>query len=307
MCLGYRTGDFRPVWDWLAATGHLPAGLTFGQFRSVCEAKRAYWFLWDEPLKVPPMFQLRLLLSDCRTAVSGAAGTGSAGDQPDQDGSRTDLLPFTTAGRAEERKLRLYACACCRRVWDRLALDCRRAVEAAEAYADGHISMRELADGWRMAGKLEGMRRLIATPESEQAVLAGRISALRYYQLTEQVHRVAAPVFTAEDAAAVAEDLLPWRGVSLDNEEVTAAHAHFYRDVFGESDQPVAFDSAWRTPAVQALARSMYDGRDFARMPDLADALEATGCGDAALLGHCRADLAHVRGCWALDVVLGNP
>lgn len=37
-----------------------------------------------------------------------------------------------------ERALRLYACACCRAIWDILPNDeCRHAVEAAEQYADG--------------------------------------------------------------------------------------------------------------------------------------------------------------------------
>ena len=36
----------------------------------------------------------------------------------------------------------------------------------------------------------------------------------------------------------------------------------------------------------------------------LADALEDAGCADAQVLGHCRAGGEHVRGCWALDLLL---
>lgn len=205
-----------------------------------------------------------------------------------------------------ERALRLFAVACCRRVWHQLAPDCRRAVEAAERFADGEISPEELAEAWRVAGRLEGLRRLVVTEESEQAVLAGRAQEFRYYQYTEHVHRVASATFTLEDARAVANDLRPWRGDSLENNEVDAAHDRISRDVFGGRRRPVAFDLAWRTPEVMALARSVYERQDFARMPKLADALAAAGCRDADLLGHCRGGLEHVRGCWALDAILGR-
>ena len=77
-------------------------------------------------------------------------------------------------------------------------------------------------------------------------------------------------------------------------------------DIFGNPFRPVTFDPSWRTEAVVVLARGMYESRDFAPMPVLADALEDAGCADADILAHCRGDGPHVRGCWVVDLVLGK-
>jgi hypothetical protein len=54
------------------------------------------------------------------------------------------------------------------------------------------------------------------------------------------------------------------------------------------------------------LAQAIYDDRAFDRLPILADALEEAGCTDADILNHCRRPGEHVRGCWAIDLVLGK-
>ena len=51
----------------------------------------------------------------------------------------------------------------------------------------------------------------------------------------------------------------------------------------------------------------MYESRDFSAMPILADALQDAGCDNDDILNHLRdATATHVRGCWALDLVLGK-
>jgi hypothetical protein len=44
----------------------------------------------------------------------------------------------------------------------------------------------------------------------------------------------------------------------------------------------------------------------FDRMPELADALRGVGCTDADILSHCRGPGPHVKGCWAVDLLLGK-
>jgi hypothetical protein len=70
--------------------------------------------------------------------------------------------------------------------------------------------------------------------------------------------------------------------------------------------RPTAFSPGWRTDTAVALAKQMYESRDFGAMPILADALQDAGCEDAAILGHCRGAGPHVRGCWVVDLVLGK-
>ena len=78
-------------------------------------------------------------------------------------------------------------------------------------------------------------------------------------------------------------------------------------EIVGDPFRPVAFDPVWRTSDVAALATGIYDERTFDQLPILADALQDAGCDSDDLLNHLRdPHAAHVRGCWALDLVLGK-
>jgi hypothetical protein len=64
---------------------------------------------------------------------------------------------------------------------------------------------------------------------------------------------------------------------------------------------------------VTSLATAAYDERilpsgelDPARLAVLSDALEEAGCDDPDILNHLRSSGPHVRGCWAVDLILGN-
>ncbi|MCE9565143.1 MAG: hypothetical protein K8U57_24185 [Planctomycetes bacterium] len=76
---------------------------------------------------------------------------------------------------------------------------------------------------------------------------------------------------------------------------------------FGDPHEPVAFEQAWLTSDVLAIANGMYKSGDFSPMPILADALQDAGCDNENMLTHSRdAKANHVRGCWVVDLVLGK-
>ncbi|MBP3957234.1 hypothetical protein J8F10_18390 [Gemmata sp. G18] len=78
------------------------------------------------------------------------------------------------------------------------------------------------------------------------------------------------------------------------------------RDIFGNPIRPVTVEPSWLTSTVTALANGIYTEKAFDRLPILADALMDAGCSHDDLLNHLRSDGPHVRGCWALDLVLGK-
>ena len=63
---------------------------------------------------------------------------------------------------------------------------------------------------------------------------------------------------------------------------------------------------AWQGGLVVSMARHADESGDYGGLPVLADALEEAGRTDADLLGHLRSPGPHVRGCWAVDLVLGK-
>jgi hypothetical protein len=70
---------------------------------------------------------------------------------------------------------------------------------------------------------------------------------------------------------------------------------------------------AWSDGTVRRLAETVYEERrtpegtlDPARLAILADALLDAGCEDEELIRHCRSEGPHVRGCWAVDLILGK-
>ena len=186
------------------------------------------------------------------------------------------------------RKVRLFAVACCRAMSGWL-LDgrSREAVEVAEGFADGVRTDRELQRAYGRARRAAG----VVGGSPAQAVCSVTLTRFTDFE----ARRVAEQAASAFGDAGSAE----WR-------DARSRQAGLLRDVFGNPFRPVSFDPSWRTPTTGALARRMYDERDFAAMPLLADALQEAGCEVRDVLAHCRGGGEHVLGCWVVDLVLGK-
>jgi hypothetical protein len=79
------------------------------------------------------------------------------------------------------------------------------------------------------------------------------------------------------------------------------------REIFGPLPfRDIPSPPEWRSANVIGLASTIYEERAYEHLPILADALMDAGCFDEDILDHCRNPGQHVRGCWALDLVLGK-
>jgi hypothetical protein len=201
-------------------------------------------------------------------------------------GSDLEAMLHQIRETGSDRKVRLFACACCRRVWH-LLTDRRsqEAVAVAEAYADGQADKLALRE---------------ACQEAFQAITRGRLtsSAEGAAQACAEEYR-AYPLMTAATLRGVAP-------------EESKSFPLLLSCVFGNPFRAVSMGPAWRTTEVVRLAQAAYDERVLPsgelhpdRLAVLADALEEGGAaGD--LLNHLREPGPHCRGCFAVDACLGR-
>jgi hypothetical protein len=190
------------------------------------------------------------------------------------------------------RKWVLFNCACCRRVWEMMPGDaCRAYVEAAERYALGTGLKKDL-------GPLRGAVNEALFRSFSSAVPGHNPAAAAASTVTNTTS------YSAWSAARAVDE--PGR---VAHRRERQAQAGLLREVVGNPFRPVAVEPAWLKwdgGAVPRVAHAVLAAGRFADLPVLADALEEAGCPDADLLGHLRGPGPHVRGCWALDLLLGQ-
>jgi hypothetical protein len=188
-------------------------------------------------------------------------------------------------GKASELKLRLFACACCRRVLHLMPDGrSRRALDTAELVAEG---LADEVERKRVSETLLGVGHnhvgWALMPDPFVAAARGAFYTAGAVQSATRAGR-------RQEAR---------RGEELAQVEVL-------RDIFEHPFRAVAVTPVWLTSDVLLLARTMFDSRDYSAMPILADALQDAGCDNEDVLNHCRGDGPHVRGCWVVDLVLGK-
>jgi hypothetical protein len=192
------------------------------------------------------------------------------------------------------RKCRLFACATCRRIGHLISDAGLNVLAVAERFADGQITKEELigveakAPGWSMGfGKTQGAGSAVSFTTNLQEAMP-----LAYGSKESLVG-----CLFAHKWAAVETDDVPaeWQ-----------VQAHLLRDIFGNPFRSSAVAPSWLTSTVLALASQMYESRDFAPMPILADALQDAGCDNDDILNHCRQSGEHTKGCWVVDLLLGK-
>jgi hypothetical protein len=216
-------------------------------------------------------------------------------------------------GKASDRKLRLFACACCRRTWNLLRdVRSQQAIEIAERYADGLAGEEELRAAlglalaahqaiWNDSSRTAGLTREglnNAELESEAALAVWR-TCKPSQAYVGSVTIAYAPLLPA--AYAVGNSGAG--GIASER----AVQASLLRDIFGSllfrSVSLPADWLAWQDRTLRRMAQAIYDERAFDRLPVLADALEEAGCNDPDILGHCRQPGPHFRGCWVVDLL----
>jgi hypothetical protein len=202
--------------------------------------------------------------------------------------------------KANARKLRLFACACARRVWGRISQKVgRRAVEVAEQFADGLATAEELS-----AARSALSRYLSTFGNTDGASTA-------YYTTVEDAYACARDTAEFGQETAAFKTNVDAATLEEGRRAEQRQQCDLLRCVFG----PLPFRPppqlnpawlAWEAGTVPKLAASVYEERAFDRLPILADALEEAGCTESELLTHLRGPGPHVRGCWALDLLGGK-
>jgi hypothetical protein len=187
-------------------------------------------------------------------------------------------------GKVSDRKLRLFAVACCQALSHPFQHErYRRAADVAERCAEGIVSIADLGSTRREWERLGELRWHPGRAQCEIAAIRGALHA------------------EARIGALQAAQALRQTGRGTDR---------LLNCVTGNPFRPPsplpAGVLAWNDATVRRLAEAVYGECAWGKLPVLADALLDAGCQDEELMRHCRLEEPHVRGCWAVDLILGR-
>jgi hypothetical protein len=246
----------------------------------------------------------------------------------------TPMLEFLR-GKVSERKLRLFACACCRRIWPLFAGSQRSwsAVLVAERFADGLANGQDLKAVRKGARSCEWSATLSDAYYAAVETSSAAAYAVRHLAIESRdpilegytMHTAPADRLAAEQASGqcdILRDLIESRDPILEGytmhtapaDRLAAEQASGQCDILRDLCGPllfrnVAWERTWLTgqgSTVMRIAQASYEEGTFDRLPILADALEEAGCTNADVLGHLRGPGPHVRGCWLVDLLLAK-
>jgi hypothetical protein len=217
-------------------------------------------------------------------------------------------------GMASDRKCRLFGVACCRAFWHLFTDDrCRKAVELAEAFADGVADQEHLlkaaADAQALAEALvkddpclrntTGLHAAACAADETGREMASSAFSMAPQYLVHSIPRVSW-AFSREEIK---------KGFPVLMADYQRHLGPVARCMFGNPFRPTKSDETcvlWNEGTIFKFAQAIYQDRAFDRLPILADALEDAGCHNTDILAHCRGRGPHVRGCWVVDLLLGK-
>jgi hypothetical protein len=202
-------------------------------------------------------------------------------------------------GTGTERQFRLVMCAALERIWPAIKdVRSREAVEVVRRFADRRATKEQLEEASRKA--FAAYRNSSA---SGMDAAAGNAAYCVTYSRSDRGVSVAHAVFA--DIKGVCR-----RDKRFSAAAEVAVHCRLFRCVFGDPFLPRrGADRSlleWNNGVVRQMAKVIYREQRWPDLPVLADALEEAGCDEAGMLEHCRDGGLHVRGCWAVDGLLGK-
>jgi hypothetical protein len=224
--------------------------------------------------------------------------------------------------RASERKRRLFAVACCRPMERWLTDEVRDILAGIELYMDrpgkppipilvypdfhpnltsetivSQLPARRQLARWLQAAGTSDIIHLCNWAVNKVGESANDRGAVNRAIPGEEIQ-------AARDA---------WATAQAAREAERSRLCGLLHEVMGNPFRPAVGLPVDVSRTVPYLAEAAYANRespsgelDPARLAVLSDALEEAGCADADLLAHLRSPGPHVRGCWAVDLILGK-